>query len=188
MWHWGGVTESPSHSVAESLRWWRISVTVAIIPATPAVINGFDSYLDEAWGHSGVTVAGPCRNCYQYTGTREVDGFLVCCVTLWKAGGFNVERKKNILSLWWVCLHSGSVFITWTHNVTRTLDSAALADIIMPQYRHCTSNSCNVSIYIQTTFSCWRCLLALLAYQLTHQVWKNESACAFLDIVDFLRE
>lgn len=65
-------------AVAEPLCWWRISVAVAIIPGTPALINGFYSYLDDAWGHSGVAVAGerrpwPCRNWYQYTHMREVD-------------------------------------------------------------------------------------------------------------------
>lgn len=47
------VTPRSCRWVAESLSWWRISVTVAVTPATPAVINGFDSYLHEARGHSG---------------------------------------------------------------------------------------------------------------------------------------
>lgn len=89
-------------AVAEPLCWWRISVAVAIIPVTPALINGFDSYLHEAWGQSGVAVAGewrpwPCRNWYQSTHMREVDVlkcfFFMCWVTVWKAAGFNVEGK-----------------------------------------------------------------------------------------------
>lgn len=97
-------------AVPEPLCWWRLSAAVAIIPVTPALINDLDSYLDEAWGHSGVAVDGewrpwPCRNWYQYThvwcGCLKVCFFFfnLWWVMVWKAAGFNAAGRCEIAAV-----------------------------------------------------------------------------------------